>query len=122
MMLSATRAARVGVGVDEQHRQFVTAQSKDRTGRRDGAHRARTELAQQFVARRVTEGVVDLLEVIEVDVEEGERALLRPRVVEVREVGVDHVQEVATIAESRQFVGLRLAVTLFGDQTKVARR
>ena len=28
----------------------------------------------------------------------------------------------ATIAESREFVGLRLAMTFFGDQTKVARR
>ena len=82
---------RVGVGVDEQHRQFVTAEAKDRSGRRDGPHQARTQLTQQFVTGGMAEGVVDLLEVVQVDVEEGEGALLRPRVVEVREVGLDHV-------------------------------
>ena len=64
------RGGRVGVGVDQHDREFVAAQTKDRAGRRHRPREARTELTQQLVAGRVTEGVVDLLEVVEVDEEE----------------------------------------------------
>ena len=79
-------------------------------------------MTKQFVTRRVAERVVDLLEVVEVNEEKRQRALDRPRVIEVREVRVNHLQEVAAIAESGEFVRLGLTMALFGHQSEIARR
>ena len=70
----------------------------------------------------MAEGVVDLLEVVEVDEEEGQRCASASRVGAVREEGVEHVEEVAAVAESGELVGLGLAVTLLGEDAQVPRR
>ena len=58
----------VGVGVEQHDRELVAAEPDERVAALAAARgSARPELAQQFVAGRMAERVVDLLEAVEVD-------------------------------------------------------
>ena len=79
------------------------------------------ELLQELVAGRVAEGVVDLLEVVEVDEQEGKVAIRRRR----RRLGEERVEDpeqVATVAEAGQVVGHRLAVALLAQRLQAPDR
>ena len=58
----------------EQDREFVAAQPGQQIARADAGLDQFRQLAQQFVARGVTERVVDHLELIEIDIEQCVRA------------------------------------------------
>ena len=57
----------------QQHRELVAPQSRDRVGATSRGEQARGDFDQQRVARGVAVRVVHALEVVEVDVEHGER-------------------------------------------------
>ena len=56
----------------DQNRELVAADAGQCVGRSDGSLKSRTHGAQQLVTRGVTEPIVDLLEVVEVDEDEHE--------------------------------------------------
>ena len=72
------------------------------------------QLLEELVAGRVTEGVVDLLEVVEVDEQEGKVAIRR-HASPIGEERVEDPEQVATVAETGQVVGHRLAVALLAQ-------
>ena len=80
------------------------------------------ELAEQLVPGRVAEGVVDLLEVVEVDEEKGQRAGRGRRVGVILEVGIEHGGELAPVAEPGELVGDGLTVALLGERAQPAHR
>ena len=57
--------------VVQQQAELVAAEARDRVGRPDGLAESRRDARQQLVAGVVPERVVDLLEVIEVDEQDG---------------------------------------------------
>jgi len=66
----------------------------------------------------VAEGVVDLLEAVQVNKEEGHlpgSALVCALFVKE---DVEYLGQLATIAKAGQFIGIGLAVALFGDHAK----
>ena len=91
----------VGVGADQHDAELVAAEPEHHVVAPRGPRQSRSDLPQQLVAGGVAEGVVDLLEVVEVDEEEGHLLGAGDRVGPVREEGVEHLEEVATVAESR---------------------
>ena len=60
------------VQVLAQHRELVPAEPGDRVGRSHGTAHPLGGLAQQLVARRVPEVVVDALEAVEIDEQDGD--------------------------------------------------
>src|SRR5207302_9384134 len=60
----------------------------------------------------MAEGVVDFLEVIEVDEQEGQAALGAAPVVVFDEERIENLEEVTTVAETGQLVGDRLQTAL----------
>ena len=76
-MRSATSAAvHAFLAVLEQDRELVAAEAGGGVGRAQAALEPLAHLEQQLVARRVTEGVVDRLEVVEVHEQHGDRLVL----------------------------------------------
>ena len=65
----------------------------------------------------MSEGVVDLLETIEVDEEERQISGIGPRIGVVREEGLEHVEEIAAVAEAGELVGLSLSMAFFGQDS-----
>ena len=66
------RRGLVGVRSVEEDRELVTAQARHEVLVTDDLVDAGTDLAQQGVASLVSEGIVDLLEVIEIDQQKGQ--------------------------------------------------
>src|ERR1700694_6090330 len=66
--------------------------------------------------------VIDLLEVIEVNVEERQLALMRGRVSLVGEEGVEEVEQLTAVAKPCQFVGDRLPVAFLGERPQAPHR
>ncbi len=89
---------RVVVGTHD--RELVAADAREQDlGRQRVAHAQRDEL-EQGVAGAVPEGVVDLLEAVEVEQHQSERTLLLDAVVQ----GAQHG---SAVGQSREVVGLR---------------
>jgi len=79
VMWEATSEARAGSQFGNADDEFVAAQPSQQVGRLDAGAQPLGELDQQGVARRMSEGVVDVLEVIEI--EEHQRKLLSSRAI-----------------------------------------
>ena len=62
------------VGVHDHHAELVAAHADEDVRAAQRARQPRAQLAEQLIAGRVAEGVVDLLEVVEVDEQEAEVA------------------------------------------------
>ena len=61
------------------HRELIAAEARDQVVAAQGPAQALGDAANQLVADRVTEGVVDVLEVVEIDVEHRRGAASLPR-------------------------------------------
>jgi hypothetical protein len=72
------------------------------------------QLLEKLVTGRMAEGIVDLLETIEVDEEKGQPPLGHSAVALVAEEGLEDLEEVPTIPEAGQLVGQRLAEAVLG--------
>src|SRR5207302_9012204 len=70
----------------------------------------------------MAEGVVDFLEVIEVDEQEGQAALGAAPVVVFDEERIENLEEVTTVAETGQLVGDRLQPALLRQRPQASRR
>ncbi len=70
----------------------------------------------------MAEGVVDLLEAIEVDEEERQRALRPRRATGVGEEGVKDTKEVTTVGKTGEVVGHRLTVALLAEDAHPSHR
>src|SRR4051812_44376967 len=93
----------------QKHGELVAAPAVARVVVADGGpHRGRGR-AQQLVAAEVAEGVVDLLEVVEVGNDHAERLRLEPRLVDR---AVEPLVESSPVAERGQRIDARLALRL----------
>ena len=111
-----------GAGLGQQHRELVPAEAAEHVGGPQvGGERGR-DAAQQRVARRVALGVVDGLEVVEVDHDQPERAPVVAHV--VGQLRLEALGEAAAVEaagqrvrarEPRQLAPLALAVGGLGD-------
>ena len=97
----ATAAAYVGVRIEDEHRKFVATDAHQNVRLPKASDEARPKLPEQFVAGGMSEGIVDLLEVIEVDVEQRQVPVDRFRVREVGEERVEQVEQLASVAQAR---------------------
>ena len=70
----------------------------------------------------MAEGVVDLLEVVEVDEEERQLARVAQGVGLFGEEEIENERELSAIAEAGQLVGVRLAISFLGQDAQTARR
>ncbi len=77
---------------------------------------------QQLVPGGVAEGVVDLLEMVQVDEQERQAARRRRRIGKVVEVRVEHGRELTAVAEPGELVGHCLAVAFLGQRAQPAYR
>ena len=74
MMRSAIRCtSAISVAPATDDGEFVAAEPPDQILRPHQARQPRGDVADQFVADRMTERVVDVLEMIEIDIEDGGR-------------------------------------------------
>ena len=71
---SGHRGRVVGVGVEQRHRELVAAEADDQIGAPQRVLEPGAELAQELVPGGVPEGVVDLLEAVEVEEHERDAA------------------------------------------------
>ena len=110
----------LGIGVDEHGSELVTADPDQDVSAAQRAGEARAELTQQLVARGVTERVVDLLEMVEVDEQEREVARRRLGVGVVGEVRVEQRGEAAPVSEPGQLIGHRLSMAFLGERAQAA--
>ena len=107
---SAARSRRpVGAGAGlvagvEHDRELVAAEPRERVALPQRLLQARADLAQHLVARRVPERVVELLEAVEVDQQQGDVAVL------VLDRLGQPVEQMAAVAEAREVVGDRVAL------------
>jgi len=99
---------RGGLGV-EQHRELLAAQARDDVAGAQGVLDARADGAQERVAGAMAEGVVELLEVVEVEHEHRLAPAAQPRGAD-RLAGARHEQ--AAVRERREVVGRGLAAGL----------
>ena len=115
------RLRALGVRLQQHRRELVAAQSHERVGWPQRSAEALAHVAQDFIARAVAEGVVDLLEAVEVDEQErecGRRRSTRP----LREERVEDVKQVAPVAEAGQLVGQRVVLVTVGEAAQAAHR
>jgi len=88
------------VRVHEHRAELVAADPDEHVRTAQQAGQPRAQLPEQLVAGGVAEGVVDLLEMVEVDEQEREAAPAGVRVTVVGEERVEQVEELATVAEA----------------------
>ena len=112
----------VGVPVDEHDGELVTTDADEQIGVSQRGHEPGAEQLQELVAGRVPEGVVDLLEMVEVDEQERQMAFGRRRIVAVSKEVVENTEQVAAVAEPGQVVGDGLAVPLEAQLLKPSYR
>ena len=102
----------VCVSVHEHDNELVAAEPNQQVSFAQAARQTWAQLLEKLVAGWVAECVVDLLEVVEVNEEEGERSPLCGRRVVVCEERVEHRVEATTVAKTGEFIGERLVPTL----------
>ena len=95
----------VGIRSVKEHGELVAAQARHEVVATDDLTDAGADLAQQRVPGLVPERVVDLLEVVQIDQQQGQAAGLGAVVGQRGQGPLELVQKAATIAESGQFVG-----------------
>ena len=89
----------------QDERELVAAEPRESIVLAHRLGEARPHLAKDLVAGMVAEGVVELLEAVEVDEQQRERVSFRDRRVEA-------VEQMPAVAQAGQIVGLRLALAL----------
>ena len=97
----------------EQHRELVAAEARGGVGAADALVEPARDLDQHLVAGRVAEAVVDRLEVVEVEEDHGEPALLAPA---ARDRVAYALGEQRAVGESRDAVVERLVGELLLEQ------
>ena len=112
----------VGVAVYEHDGELVPADADKEIGVTERARQSSAQLPQELVACRMAKGVVDLLEVIEVDEEESQGPVGGQRIVALGEECIEHTEEVPTVAETGQVVGHRLAVPFLAESLQTPAR
>ena len=112
----------VGIRSIEQHRELVAAQACHQILATDDLADARTDLAQQLVPGLVPEGVVDLLEVVQIDQQQGQPPGLGGVGRERCQCQLELFQEVATISEPGELVGLGLMLTRLVERPLLVQR
>ncbi len=95
----------VGVGVHENNAELIPTEPHEHLWSPEHRREARAQLLQKLVAGRVAEGVVDLLEIVEVDEEKSQPPLCFSSVALVAEERLEDLDEVAPIPQTGQFVG-----------------
>ena len=107
-MRSRHRRGLVGIGPVQDDGELVAAQACHQVVATDDLPDARSDLAEQRVPGLVPEGVVDLLEVIEVDQQEGQAAACVAALGQRGQGPVELVEQATTVAEPGELVGHRL--------------
>src|ERR1700680_4212703 len=87
-----------------QYRKLVAAKARDEVRRSDGIFESLHDLSQESIAYRVTERVVDVLEIVEIKEMDGERAGAAPA---GGEGYGEPFQKGAPVRESRQRIRQR---------------
>ena len=109
------RGGVVGVCVHEHHDELVTSQPDKQVGLAQAGRQARAQLLEELVAGGMAEGVVDLLEMVEVDEEEGKGSRLRGRCVVVCEERVKHGGQTPSVAQTGELIGDRLVAAFLAE-------
>ena len=99
-----------GIGPVEKDGELVAAQAGHQIVATDNLADTRADLAEQRVPGLVPERVVDLLEVIEVDKQEGQPASLSSAGRQRGQGPVELMEELSTISESGELIGHGLVV------------
>ena len=110
------RVARVARGHD--HAELLAAEPADDVGAAQLAAQEDGQLGENLVARAVAVDVVDALEVVDVEHEDGDRVA---RAARARELRAQAVVEVAVVVEAGQRVGLCLVLEPLADLRVVER-
>ena len=97
---------RVCVGVADEYRELVAAEPGGEILGADRAGEPVRELREQLVAGAVTPGVVDRLEAVEVEIEDGRRAVPQ------RELVLDRLEQVEAVRQAGERVVVRLVAQL----------
>ena len=97
--------AGLDVGVRQDHGELVAADPEGAVAAAEGAHRDAPDRGQQLVAHRVAVLVVDLLEVVHVDQQQGQRRLVAGGVLQL---AAELLLEGAVVAEPGQAVEQRV--------------
>nr|GEU28309.1 hypothetical protein [Tanacetum cinerariifolium] len=97
------------VELGKDHREFIAAQARHRIGRPHARADAARRLHQQDVALVVAQGVVDFLEVVEVDEQDGQPRVLAPA---LDQVLLQAVEQHAAVGQ----LGQRIEIGLLPDQ------
>ena len=95
----------LGDDVDQEDRELVTALAADDVALADGAGQALRDLAQDVVANRVAERVVDPLEVVEVHEQQGDAARLASL---ASEGALEVIAQQHAVGEARQGIVQRV--------------
>jgi hypothetical protein len=82
-----------------QDDEFIPAESPDGVGLSDGTQESNTNAHEELVTGAVTECVIDVLEVVEIEEERGNRVMLASR---SRQHSVDSVQDQRSIRKTRE--------------------
>ncbi len=96
------RTGAIGVGADQQCGELIAAHAGQEACSLQGPGEADSDLLQHLVADRVAEGVVDLLEAVEVDEQEGDWGLIFGH---GREHGVKGVEHSPAVGQAGEVVG-----------------
>ena len=110
------------VRIKDEDRKFVATDAHQNVQLPKASDEARPKLPEQFVAGGMSEGVVDLLEVIEVDVEQRQVPVDRFRVREVGEERVEQIEQLPSVAQPGQVVGDGLSEPFLCEEPQAAHR
>ncbi len=115
-------AGLVGIRSIEEHCELVPTQARHQVIASDDLTDAGAYLAQQRVPGLVPERVVDLLEVVQIDQQQGQAASGRGVMGQRGQSLLELVQKEATIAQSGQFVGQSLVLMRIIQRPLLAQR
>ena len=112
----------VRVGVGEQDAEFVTAEASQYVSIPEHAFQTRPQHLQYLVTYGMPEGVVDLLEMVEVQQQQGEVTGVIGPCGSAREELVEHAQQMTAVAEACQLVAERLQPVGLGQDSQIVKR
>src|ERR1039457_4415754 len=112
----------VRVGVGEQDAEFVTAEASQYVSIPEHALQTRPQHLQYLVTYGMPEGVVDLLEMVEVQQQQGEVTGVIGPCRSAREELVEHAQQMTAVAEACQLVAERLQPVGLGQDPQIVKR